>query len=271
MAVPSYPLARPPAGTEVHSLPVEKVSQAILFSHLRTAELIEPEGTLIPVRLVPDLVRGGWRVRWGYGTIGSLPAGLRKVFRDIDRVHAIRHEPAIFARVCINRERGLLDVSVELPAPELAVPWNSLPEGAAVLPQGRRFPAELPGGDGSDRQLLGLWDGTEVTVDGAVIATLDPLIAHRMQAHLAGPVPLGMRVFVVGGEAFLDVGSGEPEPVHPLAEPDPPPLPEPEPDPSGPWSVTVDGADLVDPLPAGSRIIPSPVVDTDITAPAETP
>lgn len=263
MAVPSYPLARPPAGTEVHSLPMEKVSQAILFSHLRTAELIEPSGTLIPVRLVPDLVRGGWRVRWGYGTIGSLPAGLRKVFRDIDRVHAIRHEPATFARVCINRDRGLLDVSVELPAPDLAVPWNSLPEGALVLPQGRRFPAELPAGGGPDRQLLGLLDGTDVRVAGEVIATLDPFIAHRMQEHPAGPGPLGVRVFVVGGEAFLDVDHGEPEVIQPLAEPVAPPPPEPEPDLSGPWSVTVDGAELVDPLPTGSRIVPSPVVDSN--------
>ncbi|MCS5478835.1 hypothetical protein NYP18_04105 [Corynebacterium sp. YIM 101645] len=263
MVVPSYPLARPPAGTDVHSLPVEKVSQAILFSHLRTAELIEPSGTLIPVRLVPDLVRGGWRVRWGYGTIGSLPAGIRQVFRDIDRVHAIRQEPAVRARVCINRDRGLLDVSVELPAPELAVPWNSLPEGTSVLPQGRRFPVELPDVDGPDRQLLGLLDGVEVTVDGAVIATLDPLIAHRMQEHLAGPGSLGVRVFVVGGAAFLDVDHGEPESIHPLAEPVPPPPPEPAPDLSGPWSVTVDGVELVDPLPTGSRIVPSPVVDSN--------
>jgi hypothetical protein len=263
MAVPSYPLARPPAGTDVHSLPVEKVSQAILFSHLRTAELIEPTGTLIPVRLIPDLVRGGWRVRWGYGTIGSLPAGLREVFRDIDRVHDIRHEPAAVARVCINRERGLLDVSVELPAPQLTVPWNSLPEGAAVLPQGRRFPAELPGGDGRERQLLGLLEGTDVTVDGETVATLDPLIAHRIQDRLAGPGSLGVRVFVLGGEAFLDVDAGEPVAVQPLAAPAPPPEPEPAPDLTGPWSVTMDGAELVDPLPVGSRVIVPPVVDSN--------
>ncbi|QGU04226.1 hypothetical protein [Corynebacterium comes] len=261
MAVPTYPLARPPAGTDVHSLPMESVSQAILFSHLRTAELIETTGTLIPVRLIPDLVRGGWRVLWGYGTIGSLPPGMREVFPDIDRVHAARWEPLTFARVFINRERGLLDVAVELPAPELTVPWNSLPEGALVLPQGRRWPADLPAGP--DRQLLGLLRGEEVTLGGEVVATLDPVLAHRMRSHLAGDTPLGVRVFMVNGEAFLDVDAGEPVAVHPLPEPEPAPEPEPEFPLEGPWAVTMEAADLVDPIPTGPRTISFPVVDSD--------
>ena len=208
MAVPSYPLARPPAGTDVHSLPMEKVSQAILFSHLRTAELIEPTGALIPVALIPDLLHGGWRVRWGYGTIGSLPAGMREIFGDVGRVHDERMEPCAFARVTINRERGLLDVAVELPAPELTVPRNSLPAGALVLPQGRRRPATLPAG--RDRQLLGLLVGEDVMVDGVVVATLDPVTAHRMREHLDSGVPLGVRVFMVDGEAFYDAEAGSP-------------------------------------------------------------
>lgn len=265
MAVPSYPLARPPAGTDVHSLPMEKVSQAILFSHLRTADLIEPSGALIPVHLVPALARGEWRVRWGYGTIGSLPAGMREVFRDVNRVHGERMDPTAFARVSINRERGLLDVAVELPAPELAVPWNSLPEGAMVLPQGRRYPATLPAG--ADRQLLGLLVGEDVTIDGEVVATLDPVIAHRMQTHLAGDLPVGVRVFVVDGEAFLDVDAGEPVAIHPLPgpvpEPEPTPAPPRGPRPEDPWDVMVEAAELVDPAPTGPRTISFPVVDSD--------
>lgn len=261
MAVPTYPLARPPAGTDVHSLPVEKVSQAILFSHLRTAELIESTGTLIPVRLIPDLVGGGWRVRWGYGTIGSLPGALREIFRDIDRVHAVRAEPETVARVCVNRERGLLDVSVELPAPELTVPRNSLPEGAMVLPQGQRWPADLPAGP--DRQLLGLVEGEDVTVDGEVVATLDPVLALRVQRHPDGGVPLGVRVFMVDGEGFLDVDAGDPVAVQPLPEPEPEPVPEPEFPLEGPWAVTMEAAELVDPAPTGPRTISFPVVDSD--------
>ncbi|AJK68476.1 hypothetical protein [Corynebacterium marinum] len=261
MAVPTYPLARPPAGTDVHSLPVEKVSQAILFSHLRTAELIEPEGTLISVRLIPDLMSGGWRVRWGYGTIGSLPGSMRGIFSGIDLVHAVRSEPVAFARVCVDRERGLLDVSVELPAPELAVPRNSLPEGARLLPQGRRWPADLPAGP--DRQLLGLVEGEIVTVGGEVVAALDPVLAHRLQPYLADGAPLGVRAFMVDGEAFLDVEAGDPAAVHPLPEPEPDPVPEPEFPLEGPWAVTMEAEELVDPAPAGPRTISFPVVDSD--------
>lgn len=261
MVVPVYPLARPPAGTEVHSLPVERINQAILFSHLRTGELIDPDGILIPVHLIPDLVHGGWRVRWSYGVIGSLPAGMRGHFTDIERIHDAHVEPSAFARVRIDRDRGLLDVAVELPAPDLSVARNGLPPGGMVLPQGRRIPAAL---DGPDGQLLGLLDGADVLVDGQVIATLDPATAHRVSVHQGADAPIGVRVFIVDGEAFVDVEAGDPVQVPAIPEPA---VEETHPDPApgtalvtpptaeGVWALTMAADDLTEPAPTGPRTI----------------
>lgn len=254
--VPSYPLARPPVGTDVHSLPVEKVSQAILFSHLRTAELMGPDGTLIPVRLIPDFLHGGWRVRWEFGTIGSVPAGLRGVFPEIERVHQARVEPQAWARVSVNKERGLLDVALELPAPELAVPWNSLVDGTRLLPQGGRLPATLTG---ENRQMLGQVDGVDVWIDGEIIGQLEYVPLEDG--------PLGVRVFVIDGSSFIDIGVGDvaPAPVLPervVKEKVPEPVPEPL-TPQTPWDVTVPGEDLAEPNPTGPRKFVVPVIDSD--------
>lgn len=244
MVVARYPLARPPAGTDVHALPVEKVSQAILFSHLRTAQLMEPTGTLIPVELVPDMITGGWRVRWDHAIIGSVPAGLRGAFPEIERVHLARHEPQAWARVSINRERGLLDVALELPAPELTVPHNSLRDATLILPQGSRLPATL---DGEDRQLLGRVDGVDVWVGEEVVGQLEYVPLEEG--------PLGVRVFVVGGESFIDIGVGEARPAPELPEREVEPEPAP---PTGPWAVTMEAEELVEPNPGGGRRVTLP-------------
>ncbi|MDO5668641.1 MAG: hypothetical protein Q4G50_01430 [Corynebacterium sp.] len=239
MVVPRYPLARPPAGTDAHSLPVENVSQAILFSHLRTAQLSEPHGALIPVQLIPDFRDGGWRVRWELATIGSVPASLRDVFPTIDRVHQAHYEPQAWARVCINRERGLLDVTLELPAPELAIPVNSLADATRILSQGARLPATL---SGANRQMLGRVEGSHVIVD-------EDIIGHLEYAPLEEG-PLGVRVFVIDGKSFIDIGLGEPLPAPALPEPEP--LPEPQ---TGAWAVTMNAEDLAEPNPRGPRTI----------------
>jgi len=264
MAVPSYPLARPPAGTDVHSLPVEKVSQAILFSQLRAAELMEPGGTLILVRLIPDFIHGGWRVRWEFGTIGSVPAPLRGVFPELERIHQAQCEPLAWARVSVNKERGLLDVALELPSPELAVPWNSLVDGTRLLPQGGRLPATLTG---ENRQMLGQVDGVDVWVEGEVVGQLEYVPLEDGA--------LGVRVFVVDGESFIDIGVGDvaPVPVLPervvVEEAPAPPAPaspaSPTLSPQAPWDVTVPGEELAEPNPTGPRRVLSPVVLADST------
>ena len=95
------------------------------------------------------------------------------------------------------------------------------------------------------------------------MAALDPVLAHRLRPYLADGAPLGVRAFMVDGEAFLDVEAGELAAVHPLPEPEPEPVPEPEFPLEGPWAVTMEAEELVDPAPAGPRTISFPVVDSD--------
>lgn len=247
MELARYPLPRPPAGAQVHALPLEQVNQAILFSHLRSQDLLMPTGTLIPVVLVPDLLGGGWRVRWEFGIIGSLSAGLRAQFPAIERIHAVHLEAQAWARVCVDKQRGLLDATVELPAPDLVVPRNA-PRGLAVLPQGHRLPATL---DGDDRQMLGRVEGVDVLVDGVAVAQLEyaPLI----------DAPLAVRVFVIDGVSFVDLGLGDPLEVPELPEWEPPaPAPEPVVDPTQPWAVTMDAEEVMTPNPTGPRIFVIP-------------
>jgi len=247
MAVPSCPLPRPPAGEDVHSLPLDRVNQAILFSHLRTAELMEPAGTLIPVVLVPDFLTRGWRVRWEFGVIGSLSEGMRAQFPQLEHLHAAQVEPQVWARVCIDTERGLLDVAVELPSPELLVPRTSLLEGSRILPQGYRLPATL---DGENRQVLGRVDGLDVLVDDTPVAQLEyvPLVDG----------PLGVRIFVIDGESFVDLGVGEPREMPVLPEWEPPAPPAPPFDPAAPWEITMDAEDVMEPNPTGPREFVTP-------------
>ncbi|MDO5512550.1 hypothetical protein [Corynebacterium sp.] len=252
MVVAPCPLPRPPAGADVHSLPLDRVNQAILFSHLRTAELMESRGTFIPVVLVPDFLTRGWRVRWEYGVIGSLSAGMRAQFPEIERLHAAHLEPQVWARVCIDKERGLLDAAVELPAPELLIPRTNLSEGSRILPQGHRLPATLTGGN---RQVLGQVSGLNVLVDEEVVAQLEyvPLLDG----------PLGVRIFVIDGESFVDLGLGDPREMPVLPEWEAPPPPAPAADPTAPWEVTMDAADLMEPNPTGPRTVVIPVVAED--------
>lgn len=255
MAIPTYVLARPPAGMDTHSLPVERVNQAILFSQLHTAELIEPGGTLIDVALVPELSSGDWRVRWTYGTIGSLPAGVREIFPDIDRITSAHMHPMTQARVIFDRASGRLAVTVEVPDPTLVVPQNS-PGSATVLAQGETFvvDASLP-----DGQYLATLSGADLLIGAEVIATLPSDEAAQIQAYTFGIDSPAVRIFSFQGRVLIDVGLGDPVPVPAL-----PPLPEPEPEPlppTGPWAVTMPAAEAADPAPAGPRLISSPMID----------
>lgn len=250
MAVPTYPLARPPAGLDVHVLPVERVNQAILFSQLRTAELIEPDGTLIDVALVPDLADGGWRIRWGYGTIGSLPAEARQAYPGIDHVTASHQQAGTCARVCVDREAGRLVVTIELPDPALILPRNQLP-GHRVLPQGEPVLVDAAEPDG---QYLVTVSGADVLLDDGVIATLSPADAGRVLGRTAGVDRPAVRLFSLGETAFLDLGPGDP-----VTLPELPPLPEPEPEVTpGAWAVTMPAEELAEPAPAGSTPLPGP-------------
>ncbi|RNE48491.1 hypothetical protein [Corynebacterium alimapuense] len=266
----TYPLALPPAGTDVHSMPIERVNQAILFSQLRTAELIAPTGTLIDVTLVPNLADGGWRVRWGYGTIGALPAGIRSIFSDIDRVNAIHSQPETKARVWMDKEVGLLRVAVELPAPELVMPLTSAPDGTLILPQGEliKIDADLPKGQYLVF-LRAIENHVELLIDGQVIAVLTGSDVALVRARLFGIDLPGARVFSLGDQGeqvVLDVGPGSAIAVPALPAPLQPPESKPVPEPasvitSDSWAVTMSGEQLAEPAPSGTRPISLPKAD----------
>ena len=195
-------------------------------------------------------------MRWEFGIIGSLPAALRAQFPGIERIHRAHMEPVAWARVCIDRERGLLDVAVELPAPDLAVPRTSLLDDSVLLPQGSRLPATL---GGEDRQLLGQVTGVDVRVDGETVAQLEyvPLVDG----------PVGVRVFVIDGRSFVDVGVGDPVAVPVLPEWVAPEPPEPPFDPAAPWAVTMEFVDVMEPNPTGVRTCAVPAVEQEGATP----
>ncbi|GAB2505851.1 hypothetical protein CATRI_04480 [Corynebacterium atrinae] len=248
MVVPSYPLALPPSGTPPRSLAVERVNQAILFSQLRSAELIGPDGVLIEVTLVPNLGDGGWRIRWEFGIIGSLSAQVRAEYPEIERVVEAGLTPLTRARVSIDRAAGRLAVAVELPEPGTAVPLNNLPPGSVLVPQGELhpLPAELP-----DGHYLGVMAEESLLIDDRVIPT--PHAPWRVRAYgLQGPV--GVRVFSHHGYCVVDAGPGQAYelPALPVVEPEPEQVEVLAP---GVWAITMDGDELAEPVPAGPRTV----------------
>lgn len=248
MVVPSYPLALPPTGTPPRSLPVDRVNQAILFSQLRSAELIGPLGAPIDVTLVPNLGDGGWRIRWEFGIIGSLSAQVRADYPEIERVVDAGLMPLTRARVSIDRAAGRLAVAVELPEPGTAVPLNNLPPGAVLVPQGELhpLPADLP-----DGHYVGVVSDEALLIDDRVIPT--PHAPWRVRAY-GHEEPVGVRVFSHHGYSVVDAGPGQPLTLPPL------PVVEVEPEQvevlaPGVWAITMDGDELAEPVPAGPRTV----------------
>ena len=107
--------------------------------------------------------------------------------------------------------------------------------------------------------MLGQVDGVDVWVDGEIIGQLEYVPLEDG--------PLGVRVFVIDGSSFIDIGVGDvaPAPVLPervVKEKVPEPVPEPL-TPQTPWDVTVPGEELAEPNPTGPRTIIMPAIIWD--------
>lgn len=140
-----YPLPARGAGSS-RRIPVEGTNQAILFSHLHSRAL-QSAGVEVPVTLLPDPRGQGFKVKWDYGVIGTLPASFKSEFSQLDRVTGSQLTPEITALVQVNPEQGGLSVAALLPEPQWAVPVNDPPEGLwTLLPGGEPVPVDLSAG-----------------------------------------------------------------------------------------------------------------------------
>lgn len=140
-----YPLPARGAGS-ARQIPVEGTNQAILFSHLHDRAL-RADGVEVPVTLLPDPRGRGFKVKWDYGVIGTLPEQFKEDYPQLERVTGSRLTPEVTALVQVNRERGGLSVDVLLPEPQWTVPVNDPPEGAwTLLPPGAAAQVDLSAG-----------------------------------------------------------------------------------------------------------------------------
>lgn len=145
--MPFTPYPVPPRGAgSGREIPVEGTNQAILFSHLHDRAL-HSDGVEVPVTLLPDPRSGGYKVKWDYGVIGTLPPEFRQVYPQLERITASQLTPEITARVQVAPQRGGLSVHALLPEPQWAVPVNDPPEGLwTLLPQGAAMKVDVHAG-----------------------------------------------------------------------------------------------------------------------------
>lgn len=140
-----YPLPARGAGNSRRT-PVVGTNQAILFSHLHDRALHD-DGVVVPVTLLPDLRAQGFKVKWDYGVIGTLPASFREEYPQLERITGSQLTPEVTALVEVSPERGGLSVDVLLPEPQWAVPVNDPPIGLwTLLPAGEPAPVDLSAG-----------------------------------------------------------------------------------------------------------------------------
>ncbi|MGP6173581.1 hypothetical protein [Corynebacterium sp. A21] len=140
-----YPLPARGAGSS-RRIPVEGTNQAILFSHLHSRAL-QSDGVEVPVTLLPDPRSQGFKVKWDYGVIGTLPASFKAEFPQLERVTGSHLTPEVTALVQVSPEQGGLSVHALLPASQWTVPVNDPPEGAwTLLPGGSPIPVDLSAG-----------------------------------------------------------------------------------------------------------------------------
>ena len=117
--------------------------QALLFS-----EVTSTFGTTyLEVRLEPDPLTRGWRVRAGEHVIGAIAAAVRSRFPAIERIHASGFVPSTIAGARFDSERGRCDVQVYLPPPQMCVPRNNAPAGAVVLGPGDMIAVDTSTGE----------------------------------------------------------------------------------------------------------------------------
>lgn len=245
-----YALPARAVGTS-NRIAVEDPNQAILFSHFHDRAI--HDAVEVPVTLLPDPRGGGFKVKWDFGVIGTLPAEFREQFPQLERVTGSQLTPQVTAEVRVVPNAGL-GVVVLLVDPQWCVPVNDpLDEPWTLLPPGRALELDpAVGGDVGTDELAALGtvqllvelvevDG-RVTVlhDGRVLGVATRWDSLKLSDALAHFAALGLRVMArafVGDGAVsvecartsdLDDGDLEPEisPLPPLAVPADPTGPE---------------------------------------------
>lgn len=129
-----YALPARAVGTS-NRIPVEDPNQAILFSHFHDRAL--SDAVEVPVTLLPDPRGGGFKVKWDFGVVGTLPAEFREQFPEVERVTGSQLTPQVTAEIRLVQNAGL-GVTVLLVDPDWCVPVNDpLDEPWTLLPPGR--------------------------------------------------------------------------------------------------------------------------------------
>ena len=252
-----YPLA-PSAWGAAEEIDVDHLVQALLFS-----EVTSTFGTTyLEVRLEPDPLTRGWRVRAGEHVIGAIAAVVRSRFPAIERIHASGFVPSTIAGARFDSERGRCDVQVYLPPPQMCVPRNNAPAGAVVLGPGDMIAVDTSTGEFTAAELAarspGQWlvglsivgDAVVITLDGRVLGTVSDADNAALASLIDAPTSYA-RAHIIDAMVGLDVSepAAEPAPVPALTVP----APEPERDwnlvtfPDGTWSVVVERDAAIDP------------------------
>lgn len=220
-----YPLPARGAGS-MRRTPVEGTNQAILFSHLHDRSLQE-DGVEVPVTLLPDPRGGGFKVKWDYGVIGTLPREFREAYPQLERITGSHLTPEVTARVSVDGARGGLRAEILLPEPQWAVPVNDPPEGAwTILPSGPPARVDLSAGvDVPSDELAALYraqllvglsllnERVTVTYDKRVLGVLDREASVSVSGALRhfGELELGCvaRAFLDGDEVTVECARTE--------------------------------------------------------------
>lgn len=210
-----YPLPAQGAGSQ-RRVPVEGTNQAILFSHLHDRAL-HSDGISVAVTLLPDPRAQGFKVKWDYGIIGTLPAEFKSAYPQLERVTGSQQTPEVTALVEVDAQRGGVNVNVLLPEPQWVAPVNDPPEGLwTLLPGGAAMAVDLSVGvDVPADELATLYQAqllveltlvnerVTVTYRDRVLGVLGPQDSTALAEAIQHFEQLGLRCVA---RAFLDGG-----------------------------------------------------------------
>lgn len=146
-----FPVPARAHGTS-HRFEVAHTNQSMLVSRLYRAEWTGHEFT-VPVTLLDDPRGGGFKVKWDYGVIGTLPHTVRQRYPELNRILQSSLNPEVTAR--ISQEHEALRISVELADPGLLLPVNKWPASPWMLmPYGEPIEIDVEISSSSVKQKL---------------------------------------------------------------------------------------------------------------------
>ncbi len=146
-----FPVPARAHGTS-HRYDVAHTNQSMLVSRLYRAEWTGQEFT-VPVTLLDDPRGGGFKVKWDYGVIGTLPQTVRQHYPELTRILRSSLNPEVTAWISPDHEG--LRISVELADPGLLLPINKWPASPWMLmPYGEPFEIDVEISSTSVKQKL---------------------------------------------------------------------------------------------------------------------